>query len=58
MATAAEQLVGRAAELEVLEGSLAGLERRRSSAVELLGEPGIGKTRMLEELGRRAERTM
>jgi predicted ATPase len=43
----ADQLVGRVAELEALDRALAEQERRRSRAVELLGEPGIGKTRML-----------
>ena len=50
-----EQLVGRAAELAALERSLAGLDRRQASAIELLGEPGIGKTRMLGELAARAD---
>jgi predicted ATPase len=52
MAPPAEQLVGRAAELEVLDRVLAG---GRSSALEIVGEPGIGKTRLLTELGTRAE---
>ncbi len=51
----ADQLVGRVAELEALDRALAELERRRSRAVELLGEPGIGKTRMLGELAARAD---
>jgi DNA-binding CsgD family transcriptional regulator len=50
-----EQLVGRAAELEALERSLAELDRRQACAVQLLGEPGIGKTRMLAELAARAD---
>jgi DNA-binding SARP family transcriptional activator/tetratricopeptide (TPR) repeat protein len=48
------RLIGRAAELTVLEGaiedSLAGAPR----VVEVVGEPGIGKTRLLGELGERA----
>ena len=50
-----DQLVGRVAELEALDRALGELERRRSHAVELLGEPGIGKTRMLGELAARAD---
>jgi predicted ATPase len=52
----AEQLVGRAAELELLDRELAELERTGSRAIELAGEPGIGKTRLLAELGDRADR--
>ncbi len=42
----AEQLVGREGELRVLEAAL----DRGSGAVEIVGEPGIGKTRLLAEL--------
>ena len=55
MAQPAEQLVGRAAELGVIDGALAGLERRTFGALELVGEPGIGKTRLLRELASRAD---
>jgi DNA-binding NarL/FixJ family response regulator/tetratricopeptide (TPR) repeat protein len=55
MTPVAEQLVGRAEELGVLEEALAALERERPLAVELVGEPGIGKTRLLAELARRAD---
>ena len=51
----ADPLVGRAEELASLERALDGLDQGRSAAVELLGEPGIGKTRLLRELGVRAE---
>jgi DNA-binding CsgD family transcriptional regulator len=55
MLRTAQALVGRAAELERLDDALAELEQRRGSGlVELVGEPGIGKTRLLAELGRRA----
>src|SRR5262245_15635551 len=47
----AEQLVGRTAELGSLERAVAELARRRPGALELVGEPGIGKTRLLAELG-------
>src|SRR5829696_5181407 len=44
-------LVGRAAELEVLDGALAGLGGGYG------GAPGIGKSRLLSELARRADAT-
>jgi DNA-binding CsgD family transcriptional regulator/tetratricopeptide (TPR) repeat protein len=43
-------LVGRAEELALLDTALAALMRGESQAVELAGEPGIGKTRLLAEL--------
>jgi predicted ATPase len=47
----APAIVGRAAELGSLDDALADLEaQRRLHAVELSGEPGMGKTRMLAEL--------
>ena len=49
------RLVGRSAELPTLDGLLDGAAARRAGAVELVGEPGIGKTRLLAELGRRAD---
>jgi DNA-binding CsgD family transcriptional regulator len=52
----AEQLVGRTAELGSLEQALAELTRKRPGALELVGEPGIGKTRLLAELGANADR--
>ena len=55
MAHQGEQLVGRAAELGSLDQALGELAQRRPSAVELVGEPGIGKTRLLAELGARAD---
>ena len=54
MALLAEQLVGRAEELAGLDNALAELAQGRSAAIELVGEPGIGKTRLLAELARRA----
>ncbi|GLI01624.1 helix-turn-helix transcriptional regulator [Phytohabitans aurantiacus] len=47
-------LVGRAAQLEQLDRALAAVAAGRFAAVEVCGEPGIGKTRMLDELGERA----
>src|SRR5512133_77115 len=55
MALLAEHLVGRADELASLEQVLAELDRGRSGAIELVGEPGIGKTRLLREAAARAE---
>ena len=50
-----DPLVGRADELESLEQVLDELDRGRPVAIELVGEPGIGKTRLLSELAARAE---
>src|SRR3954465_7887964 len=55
MVLLAEQLVGRAEGLGRLDDALADLARGRSVAMHLVGEPGIGKTRLLAELARRAE---
>jgi DNA-binding NarL/FixJ family response regulator len=55
MAEPADQIVGRTAELGSLDRALAELQRDRWSAVEIVGEPGIGKSRLLAELGVRAE---
>src|SRR5918995_3151930 len=55
MAQPADQLVGRAAELGVIDHALAELERRSFGALELRGEPGMGKTRLLSELAGRAD---
>jgi ATP/maltotriose-dependent transcriptional regulator MalT len=51
----AEHLAGRADELGSIDEVLAGLGRGRPGAIELAGEPGIGKTRLLRELTARAE---
>jgi DNA-binding CsgD family transcriptional regulator len=48
-------LVGRARELAELDDALARLAEGRPWVVELFGEPGIGKSRLLGELGRRVE---
>src|SRR5512132_3838168 len=50
-----DPLVGRADELDALEQVLDELNRGLPSAIELVGEPGIGKTRLLSELAARAE---
>ncbi len=50
-----DPLVGREAELERLDGALDGLEGGTAGCVAIEGEPGIGKSRLLAELRRRAE---
>jgi predicted ATPase len=47
-------LVGRDAELRVLERALEVVEGGGSRAIGIVGEPGIGKSRLLGELGGRA----
>jgi ATP/maltotriose-dependent transcriptional regulator MalT len=55
MAQVAEQLVGRAEELGALDRALSALPAGRAPALALVGEPGIGKTRLLGELAARAD---
>ena len=55
MAQVAEHLVGRTAELDAFDRALTGLEQGGSAAIEVIGEPGIGKTRLLAELAARAD---
>ena len=43
-------LVGRTAEMAALQEALGSARMRQSRAVELVGEPGAGKTRLVEEL--------
>jgi predicted ATPase len=50
-----ETLVGRASELTSLDMVLSGIARNGPSALALVGEPGMGKTRLLAELSARAE---
>jgi DNA-binding NarL/FixJ family response regulator/tetratricopeptide (TPR) repeat protein len=52
----ASPLLGRDADVQLLDAALARLARGTSTAVEIIGEPGIGKTRMLSELARSADR--
>ncbi len=52
----APQLVGRAAELAVVDRVLDALERGRPGAVAVSGEAGIGKTALLAETAARADR--
>ena len=55
MGTQTDHFVGRAEELGSLTRALAELDRGRSVAILLVGEPGIGKTRLLTEFGARAD---
>jgi ATP/maltotriose-dependent transcriptional regulator MalT len=55
MAAVADHIVGREGELASLERFLNELDRGQSGAIELAGEAGIGKTRLLTELAARAE---
>jgi ATP/maltotriose-dependent transcriptional regulator MalT len=50
-----DPLVGRADELDLLVQVLDELNRGPPAAIVLVGEPGIGKTRLLTELAARAE---
>jgi DNA-binding CsgD family transcriptional regulator/tetratricopeptide (TPR) repeat protein len=50
-----DRLVGRAEELALLDRVLGELDRGAAAAVELVGEPGIGKTCLLAELSSRAD---
>jgi predicted ATPase len=47
-------LVGRREELRQIGGLLAAVKRGRSGALVLVGQPGIGKSALLEETVRRA----
>jgi predicted ATPase/DNA-binding CsgD family transcriptional regulator len=54
MSATALPLLGREAELTALERALGAVEAGRSCAVGVVGEPGIGKSRLLAELAERA----
>ena len=49
-------LVGRRDELETLRGALVGLETEGQGVIQIAGEPGIGKTRLIAEVCAEAER--
>ncbi|MEU1672059.1 BREX system ATP-binding domain-containing protein [Streptomyces roseifaciens] len=50
------RIVGRVAELAALARALSSARAGGSAVVEIVGEPGIGKTRLAGELGERARR--
>ncbi len=49
-------MVGRRVELDALQAALAGLENRAHGVVQIAGEQGIGKSRLVAELCASAER--
>src|SRR5438128_12121998 len=55
MSLLTDHFVGRAEELGSLDHVLADVDEGRAAAIELIGEPGIGKTRLLDEFARRAD---
>ena len=55
VAVLAEHLVGRADEIGAIDAALEQVANGRQITLELVGEPGIGKTRLLAELAARAE---
>jgi hypothetical protein len=52
----AQQFVGRESELHELRGAFDEAASGRGSVVLITGEPGIGKTRLIQELGRLASK--
>src|SRR4051794_6772715 len=48
-------LIGRRAELRTVDELIGAVAGGRSRLLQVAGEPGIGKTRLLEELAARAE---
>jgi DNA-binding NarL/FixJ family response regulator len=54
MAALSSDLVGRVLELAEFERALTRLRHGQGSAIAVMGEPGIGKSRLLAELGARA----
>ena len=50
-----EHLVGRATELDSFDNLVVELDGGNPAAIALVGEPGIGKTRLLAELAARAD---
>ena len=55
MATVAEPLIGRVEEVDALDRAVSGLAESGAATLVVLGEPGIGKTRILGELAARAD---
>jgi hypothetical protein len=55
VAAANGRLLGRRAEIAAVDDALEELERRRGTVIAFSGEGGIGKTRLLDELGTRAD---
>src|SRR4051794_10233692 len=55
MTKVADHFIGRAAELETTERALGALRDGWTAPLVIEGEPGIGKTRLLSELAKRAD---
>ncbi|WP_344071599.1 BTAD domain-containing putative transcriptional regulator [Streptomyces crystallinus] len=55
-AAPARRLVGRTAELALAQRAIDAAVAGRTGVLEVVGEPGIGKTRLLDEVGERARR--
>jgi DNA-binding CsgD family transcriptional regulator/tetratricopeptide (TPR) repeat protein len=55
MTLLADNLVGRAEELGLLDQVLAEVDQGSAAVIELVGEPGIGKTRLFAEFAVRAD---
>src|SRR5512133_361177 len=55
MALLTDHFVGRAEELVSFDEILSEVDEGRAAAIELVGEPGIGKTRLLAEFASRAD---
>src|SRR5213076_578625 len=49
------QFVGRTEELGAFDQGLTEVDQGRAAAIELVGQPGIGKTRLLAEFAARAD---
>lgn len=56
MVSSSGQLVGRVAELDSLSEAVAALDRNEPVTVAVVGEPGIGKSRLLAEMSALADR--
>src|SRR4051794_19228526 len=50
-----DDFVGRAEELRTFDQALAEIDHGRAAAIELVGEPGMGKTRLLAEFASHAD---
>src|SRR5213595_710972 len=50
-----DHFVGRTEELGAFDQALDEVDQGRAAAIELVGEPGIGKTRLLAEFASRAD---
>src|SRR5436853_7630979 len=50
-----DDFVGRAEELRAFDHALAEIDHGHAAAIELVGEPGIGKTRLLAEFAAHAD---